>query len=868
MARDSDFLTYMLGVKELSSARRPLRLKLAFPQGASDDTVLPQRVTGSEAVCGGFEYRVFCLATDCRLALKEFIAVPAEIQIVTDRGELRSICGIITDAVAGSSDGGMASYLLTIRDALSILDKRVNTRIFRKANELDIIDKILTEWRNSNYIFAGAFRFEFQCLNEDKYPRREFTMQHNESDAAFMRRLLKRRGISWTFRPEPDSAVPAHKLVMFDHVNFLPESSAGSVRFHRDNATEERDTITAWNAARSLQAGIVSRHSWDYMTARAPGLMTMGAHSLRNQGINGNELAAHLDDYLVEMPHVGQDNTDFDQLGYLRMDRHDYETKCFHGEGSVRDLCAGEYFSLDGHPEIDTHTAQEREFVVTAVQLDVLNNLPNNLHEQAERLFAHNRWDGDLLGANPDTRSRIRFTAVRRGIPIVPAYDPRVDLPVVHMQSAIVAGPVGEEVYCDRLGRVKIRFPATRVEDHEVEGATGFENDSAWVRVASAWAGDGMGAGHQCGVVTLPRLGSEVLVAFLGGDPDKPVIVGQMYHDDAPPPALSSAGDLPGNRYLSGMRSREVSGEQGNQLRFDDTKGQISAQLASDYGQSSLNLGALYTPRANGEATQRGEGAELRSDNAVAIRGATGVLISAQGSDAESPQLERKDFVTLAECLQDLATQLSKLAVTHAKAAEDGPELKQLVEKLKKLQEGGKANGDPVVAIEGPAGVIVASHESLSLGAKVNADVVAGASVHVSAGEGASVRAENGISLFANNVGIKAVAASGKVALEAQSDELEILAKKVLQIISATDWIELKARHGVRIYGGGSQLELSADGIKGYSAAQFQMYAAKHVFQPKQSKQAQFPDEIPHHEICVPCLLKAANERAALARAS
>jgi len=144
-----------------------------------------------------------------------------------------------------------------------------------------------------------------------------------------------------------------------------------------------------------------------------------------------------------------------------------------------------------------------------------------------------NRWD-DGIAANSLQQSSSergmrytnRFSCVRRGIPIVPAFDPRTDLPLPQLQSAVVVGPPGEEVHCDEYGRVKVRFTGTRVEDHshaQGAGASDSDRDSAWIRVASTWAS------AQWGTITLPRVGDEVIVAFLGGDPDKPIIVAQVY---------------------------------------------------------------------------------------------------------------------------------------------------------------------------------------------------------------------------------------------------------------------------------------------------------------------------------------------------
>lgn len=877
MESDNEFFSFMGLAKELVTSNRPLRLRLDLPGGVNDDMLLPQRVFGSEALCGGIEYRVLCVSSNACLPLKEMIAVPAALEFVTDTGELRSVCGIVTEASSGDSDGGLASYQLVLRDALSILEKRINTRVFRNMDEVEIVQQILNEWRQKSPIIGTCFKHEVdEAFSQREYPKREFTMQHNESDAAFIRRMLKRRGIGWYVRAE-GGEVPVHTLVLFNNADSLRQNAACTIRYHRDAATEERDTITSWSAARSLQPGLVTRHSWDYRNSQGRDFMMAEASSGVDQGVSGNELAASLDDYQILMPHAGDDNEDLCRLGQLRMNRHDYESKCFHGEGSVRDLCAGEYFTLAEHPEVDEHPVEERDFVVTALQVNAQNNLPKALAARVERLFARSRWMqgaqemqmqrdvADQVASGP-LRMHIQFTAVRRGVIIVPAYDPQTDLPQALMQSAIVVGPEGEEVHCDQMGRVKIRFPGTRQADHEEAanaGASDIETDSAWVRVASNWAGNGPGSLQQCGTVSLPRIGTEVLVNFLGGDPDKPVIVGQFYNQQAQPAALSNRGDLPGNRYLSGIRSREVKGDSANQLRFDDTNGQISAQLASDYGASQLNLGWLSQPRADGQAEQRGSGAELRSDMNVAVRGMQGVLITAEPGNAETGKhLERSELIRIAEDLQKLVSQLSEQAEQHAGDKAQTKDLSSLIEKLKNLGDGGA----PIVALSGPAGLICTSTQNVAIGAATTVDIVSAAATSLTSGDTASMRSVQAMSLFANEGGIKVTAASGAVAIQAQDDQLQVLAKKVVEIISNTDWITIKAKKGVRINGGGTELELSAGGIKGYTSGKHEMYASDHQTFPGQSRNISFAGDKTPHKICVPCLLIAADAHSPFAK--
>jgi type VI secretion system secreted protein VgrG len=845
----SEFLRVLQHEKSLNTANRPLRLRLAHSEQLSDDVFLPQRIVGTESICGGIEYRVACVASSPTVPLKELIALPAEIQIVTDRGQLRSVCGIVTEARAGDCDGGLATYQLVLRDAMAVMEKRVNSRIFRYQNELEIVQVLFDEWRHSNAVLAGAFEYELDPLFDMRqFPPREQAMQHNESDAAFVRRLLKRRGISWYFRPgrsrntavDPaHDRVPAHTLVLFNDANGLPLNAAGTVRYHRDHATEQRDTVTSWSAARTLQPGSATRHSWDYKNPLGAHFMATAARSMANQGSSGNQLAASLDDYMIEMPHAGNDIEDHWRLGQVRMNRHEYESKCFHGEGSVRDFCAGEYFTLSGHPEIDTHPAAERDFVITELHVAAQNNLPKELSARVERLLARNRWSEGFAAHLPsaeeldDSQARIHvsFTVVRRGVPIVPAFDPRVDLPQAQLQSAIVVGPPNEEVHCDPLGRVKIRFPGMRAADHKHAhgaGASDTPADSAWVRVASNWAGNGPGSQQQCGTLGLPRVGTEVLVAFLGGDPDKPIVLSQLFNQRAAPPALSKHGDLPGNRYLSGAKSREIGGQRGNQLRFDDTRGQISAQLASDHATSELNLGWLTQPKANGAGEPRGEGAELRSDKAVAVRGGQGVLISAQACNgADGAQLERSGLVGLAEVMQGVLDELARLAIEHSEDEASKPRLAELVDKLKRWHEGSNvarggagAGGQPIVAATAPAGMVLASEDNLALGAQTKIDIISAADTELSAGRNLFMRAARSISMFAFELGLKLVAGRGNVVVQTHQGNVEIKSSGRISLIAA-EGIDLQAPT-VKVVSQGTQTDWDAGSIT-------QQSSGKHV---------------------------------------
>ena len=145
----------------LTDMNRAIRLRLSTPSGIVDDLLLVKYVSGVETICGGIEYALQCVSLQAGMELKRFIANPVELQFVTDSGKLRTVCGIIGGVIEGQSDGGLATYQLMIRDAVSLLEQTCNTRVFRNRNEIDITETILREWRQANPIAAAAFRFEW-----------------------------------------------------------------------------------------------------------------------------------------------------------------------------------------------------------------------------------------------------------------------------------------------------------------------------------------------------------------------------------------------------------------------------------------------------------------------------------------------------------------------------------------------------------------------------------------------------------------------------------------------------------------------------------------------------------------------------------
>lgn len=830
---------FAAGIGNLTDMNRAIRLRLSTATGIVDDLLLVKYASGVETICGGIDYVLQCVSLQAGMELKRFIANPVELQFVTDSGTLRSVCGIVGAAAQGQSDGGLASYQLIVRDAFSLLEQTCNTRVFRHRSEIDITDIILREWRRANPVAASVFRFEFDTLKQ--YPPREFTMQYNESNAAFLRRIWKRRGIAWYIKAGASTErgsdnTPVHTLVLFDHPDALQKNPAGAARYHRDHGTEQRDSITAWSAVRSLTVGQVNRHSWDYAQVWS---MSSQETSLADQGTMGNQFAASMDDYLVDSPHAGDNADDYRSLGVLRMQRKEYEAKFFQGESGDRDMRVGQWRRMDGHPEIDAHPANEREFVCTELRVEAENNLPTTLDDMAARLLALNRWSSDraaLIQASADRGMRYtnRFTCVRRGIPIVPDYDPRRDLPRTEAQTAIVVGPVNQEIHCDERGRIKVRFPACRPQDHEHAdgaGASGSDRDSAWLRVATGWAGDRYGA------ISLPRVGDEVVVVFMGGDPDKPLVIGNVHGVRTPPPSFSRNSVLPGDKHLSGIVSKEGQGLRANQLRMDDTPGQISAQLASEHAHSQLNLGYLTQPRRDGSGEPRGEGAELRTDAALSLRGGQGVLISADASlRAAGRLLDRDGLAGLSAALAGIQKQLAQLAEAHETDVVESESLTQLKTHVEEWEEGSNTRGKstsgrsegPIVAIEAPAGVLIGSQAGVAIGAQTHLDLISVRNTQLSAGRKLLLHALQGVSVFAHALGARLVAASGKVEIEAQDENVEITSAKRI-VLAASEEIVLQSPK-VTVVTQGAQVSYGEGAITHQCTGGFVVKASKFEF--------------------------------------
>ena len=337
---------------------------------------------------------------------------------------------------------------------------------------------------------------------------------------------------------------------------------------------------------------------------------------------------------------------------------------------------------------------------------------------------------------------------------------------------------------------------------------------------------------------------------------------------------------MPHQRALTGIRSRELvddagnrAGGRSNHLVFDDTANAIQAQLRSDHVASQLSLGSIARIEDwQGRQEARGEGFELRTDAVGAIRSGKGMLVSTEvRPEAKSHIADVSEPVSRLTKAQTLHDQLGKLAQKHD-AQDSGADQSQVGDALKSQADGIQGSGggegsfpelnEPHLLLAGSAGLEMTTPATAHLTGGQHVAVTAGENVSIAAGKSVFASVSEKFSLFVHRMGMKLIAASGKIQVQAQNDDLELLAKKVVAIISTTDWINITAKQGIRLTAGTSQLVISKDGIKGFTPGENIMHAANHETVGPQSVPTVFPG-LPDN-FCERCFLMAARSGSAI----
>lgn len=825
----------------LSAQKRAIHVQ--FSNELLNNQVFLQRIEGQHQLNGGVEAELICLSTSAQIALKQFIGVQVAVDQVTDSGQLFRTTGILTEASYGQSDGALTLYKLTLKDATNLWHKRRNSRVFMNKSIIEITEILFKEWQEKSQLFATSLSLDLSGLSQN-YDIRPFTMQHNESDYDFLTRLWRSEGISWLideselFVPHFTAPIQAQKLRLIDENSQYQALERRSIRYHRSSATEYQDSITGFVAVRTLQPTAVHVQRWQPdALAHEEGVGSVITTHIHSEQFDSASLSleqawhmspAWMQDLKGEDQATASSGNQLEKLNQHFTHMYASQAKYFKAYSSVRDSQVGYWFNLQGHPEIDQHEGADQEFLIIAKNFYNQNNLPKDLHQQVSQLLTQSRWDKH--GYEDIERQGNELTLIRRQIKTAPEYHPEQHRPIAYPQRAKVVGPEGETIHVDEWGRIKVRFLFTRSDDHGHDGGAGSndnDTDSAWVDVLTPWAGEGYGARF------LPRIGEVVVIDFFDGNIDRPFVTGRIHEAQRSPTKFDVKGQLPATKKLSGIRSQEISGSGFNQLRFDDTTGQISTQLQSSHAATQLNLGNLSHPKEQATSQGRGEGFELRTDAWGAVRAGNGLYISTHKQDqAQGLHLDANEAKQQLEGGLNNSKALSEVAKNQqTDPLEVLDHLKNFLDQIEQ-QNKDKATAfkQAIMVLSAPNSVAVASNEDIHLSADGQISQTAGDSINLSTQKNLIAHAQNKISFFAAQDGARMYAGKGKIELQAQSDGTDIIARKGIKIISTEDRIEIISPKEIILTADGSQLKINSSGIFPVTGGKLEVKAGQHLF--------------------------------------
>jgi len=460
-------------------------------------------------------------------------------------GKKRFFHGIISRFSEGEEDERFRYYRAQAVPWLWLLTLTSNCRIFppdmsKSMSVPDIVIQIVKERGFSDFLQVDLTK---------SYTERDYCLQYRETDFNFISRLMEDEGIFYFFKHEENK----HIMVLADSTqptkkSCLPCPNQPSARYSPTAGFgEEEDTITAWQMTEALRPGKYALR--DHHFEMSGKTLEDTESSIFNQKVNSNlEVYDYPGDYAEKFNKTGerldQVQNEARKIVRLRMEEEETSHLVYTGASYCRDFNCGFRFDLTGHPSNRMNGSK----VLTSIQHSAVQSPPY------------------VSGRETVTPYHNTFTCIPQGTSFRPArITPK---PVVQgAQTAEVVGPKGEEIYTDKYGRVKVQFHWDR--EHKKD-----EKSSCWIRVAQFWAG------KQWGAIFIPRIGQEVVVDFLEGDPDRPIIVGSVYNNLQMPPYT-----LPANQTQSGIKSRSSKGggtANFNEIRFEDKKGQEEVYIHAE----------------------------------------------------------------------------------------------------------------------------------------------------------------------------------------------------------------------------------------------------------------------------------------------
>lgn len=504
----------------ISSVKQQNRmLKLTFPN--NDVAFAPQLVanylTAHEQLNHDFEFVVEVLSDHSEIPLNELLGKMATVECMRHDGSSRFFNGFIFSFRFIKNDGGFSRYEMILKPWLAFLRHRQDCQVFQ---ELSLKDRSVKLFKNSFYHEA-----EWDLRSPD--PITTFSVQYNESDYNYLHRQWEKAGWVYWYEHRKDG----HTLNIVDSTQSCNpiQNSQQALVWRGNSASNTGVGIISFSDQSNMGYTAYSASSFDF---KAPDQLQS---EFKSPHVT-NPLMT-LENYLYSGTYGFKDANEGNQSLKLRSqaDYSDHQQQHLIVNDAYAEL--GRWFKLSGLSQSNTSVP---EFLITAI--------------------VHRAGNNYLFETEKDTAQyQAEIRCLKRDLPWTPQLNLNSQPTHIYgLQTAKVCGPAGEEIYTDKYGRVKVQFHWDRLGQYN-------ESSSAWVRVASAWAG------NNFGMVSIPRIGQEVIVQFLEGNPDRPVITGSLYNEDHLPP-----WDLPANATQSGILSRSSIGaspDNANAIRFEDKRG-------------------------------------------------------------------------------------------------------------------------------------------------------------------------------------------------------------------------------------------------------------------------------------------------------
>ncbi|WP_415884453.1 type VI secretion system Vgr family protein [Neptuniibacter sp. QD34_54] len=528
--------------------------------GAGDEFHLV-RMSGKETLSQSFRFEVEVVSKYPDIELTPTLGQTGLITLhdQTNAGEpyTRYIHGIVTEAELEETNLRQSTYHFVVEPKTELLNLRSGCRIFQQQTTQEIVTTLLEE--------AGFSSDEFEFKLQEPHPAREYCVQYNETELHFIQRLLEEEGIHYHFEHEES----LHRIIFSDSsASHLPIPNEAVIPYFHDAQGALREQhIFRFDYTEEVVSGRSQIRDYDFTRPK------LKLESYKQ---------AELDEMLEVYTYPGRfQTTDIgDQYAQVLLQSINAERKIAVAESDVNRLIPGFSFTLDEHERDELNA----EYYITQIEHKCAQ--PQVLEQGAT-----------TEGSSYSNRIKAIPFDVPYRAPITTA------VPIVHgCQTAIVCGPEGEEIYTDQYGQIKVQFHWDRIGQRD-------EHSSCWMRVSQLFAG------NQRGSMFIPRIGEEVLIDFLEGNPDRPIVTGRLYHG-----LNRSPYPLPDNKTKSTIKTNSTKGGDGfNEIRIEDKKGeeQIFTHAEKDMEQVTRNDHKEWVGNEHHKIVESNEYRHIKGDEHV-----------------------------------------------------------------------------------------------------------------------------------------------------------------------------------------------------------------------------------------------------------